>query len=84
MVVIRKLIDEMIYQHKSRIAGVNVPCVSPREIEKYRKRSKSIHPSKYDKRLIPEKTLDEVVNGGIQLMKKDGFKIATDEVVRGL
>ena len=33
---------------------------------------------------MPDKTLDEVINSGIQQMKKDGFKIATEEVVKGL
>ena len=84
MGLIKKLIDEIIYDHQSKIAGSNIPCMSPREIEKYRKRSKSIHPSKYDRKLVPNSTIDEVVKQGAELMKKDGFKIATEEVVKGL
>lgn len=84
MGLIKNLLDEIVYQHKSRIAGSNVPCVSPREIEKFRKRSKIIHPSNYDRKLIPNLTTEEVVKQGAELMKKDGFKIATEEVVKGL
>jgi len=81
---IKKLLYEINYERKSKIAGAKVSCMSPREIEKYSKRSESIHPSKHDRKLVPNLTTEEVVKQGAELLKKEGFKIATEEVIKGL
>lgn len=61
-----------------------ISYLTKKKAEEYLRTSKSIHPSNYDKKLIPQLSTNEVINNGIELMKKDGFKIATEEVVQGL
>lgn len=58
--------------------------ISHEEIRKYKEGAQITNPANYSKKIIPDKTLDETINEGIELMKKDGFKIATEEVVKGL
>ena len=61
-----------------------VSSITEEEIRKYKHQAQIINPANYSKKIIPDKTLDEVINSGIEQMKKDGFKIATEEVVNGL
>lgn len=61
-----------------------VSCISEEEIRKFKKQAQITNPANYSKKIMPDKTLDEVINMGIEQMKKDGFKIATEEVVKGL
>lgn len=58
--------------------------ITHEEIRKYKRQAQITNPANYSKKIMPEKTLDEVINDGIEQMKKDGFKIATQEVVNGL
>ncbi|MBR1987466.1 MAG: hypothetical protein IKA36_00345 [Clostridia bacterium] len=58
-------------------------CLTTKLIEKYNKASKLVDPNLYNRR-ISNCSTDELVKKGVYLMKKDGFKIATDEVVKGL
>ena len=58
-------------------------CLTTKLIEKYNKASKLVDPNLYNRR-ISNCSTDELVKQGVYLMKKDGFKIATDEVVKGL
>lgn len=59
-------------------------CVTDEEIKKFKKQAQITNPANYSKKIMPDKTLDEVINMGIEQMKKDGFRIATDEVIKGL
>ena len=61
-----------------------VSCISEEEIRKFKKQAQITNPANYSKKIMPDKTLDEVINMGIEQMKKDWFKIATEEVVKGL
>jgi len=61
-----------------------VSSITEEEIRKFKKQAQITNPSNYSKKIMPDKTLDEVINDGIEQMKKDGFKIASKEVVRGL
>lgn len=58
-------------------------CLINKMIEKYRKTSLSVDPNRYNKR-ISNLSTNELIEQGAKLMKKDGFKIATEEVVKGL
>lgn len=58
-------------------------CLTTRLIDKYKKASKAVDTNNYNRR-ISNCSTDELVKQGAYLMKKGGFKIATDEVVRGL
>ena len=61
-----------------------VSSISEEEIQKFKKQAQITNPANYSKKIMPDKTLDEVINMGIEQMKKDGFRIATDEVIKGL
>ncbi len=58
-------------------------CLINKMSEKYRKASLSVDPNRYNKR-ISNLSTNELIKQGAELMKKDGFKIATEEVVKGL
>ena len=58
--------------------------ITEEEIRKFKKQAQITNPANYSKKIMPEKTLNEVINMGIEQMKKDGFKIASKEVVKGL
>lgn len=58
--------------------------ITEEEIRKFKKQAQITNPANYSKKIMPEKTLNEVINMGIEQMKKDGFKIASEEVVKGL
>ena len=83
MGLIKKLIERLI-KHKIVLVDRFTSSISHEEIRKYKEAAQITNPANYSKKIIPELTTDEVVNLGIQHMKKDGFKIATEEVVKGL
>ena len=58
--------------------------ITEEEIRKFKKQAQITNPANYSKKIMPEKTLNEVINMGIEQMKKDGFRIASEEVVKGL
>lgn len=58
-------------------------CLTTRLIEKYKKASKLVDPNNYNRR-ISNCSTDKLIKQGADLMKKDEFKIATEEVVRRL
>ena len=51
---------------------------------KYKRQAQITNPANYSKKIIPNKTLDEIIDDGIKHMKKDGFRIVTEDVIRGL
>ena len=79
MGLIKKLI-------KHRIVRINrfKSTITHEQIRKYNEDARITNPANYSKKIMPEKTSDEVINNGIELMKKDGFKIASEKVVKGL
>ena len=79
MGLIKKLI-----KHKIVLVDKFTSSISHEEIRKYKEGAQITNPANYSKKIMPELTTDEVVNQGIELMKKDGFKIASEEVVKGL
>ena len=79
MSLIKKII-----RHKIVLKDRFVSCVTPEEIELFKEQAQKTNPANYSKKIIPNKTLDEIINDGIEHMKKDGFKIASKEVVKGL
>ena len=79
MGLIKKLI-----KHKIVLKDRFKSTITHEEIREYKRQAQITNPANYSEKIMPDKTLDEVVNAGIQYMKKDGFKIATEEVVRGL
>ena len=76
MGLIKKLFNKKIRTCRS--------CISEEQIKKFKYDARITNPTNYSKKIMPDKTLDEVINSGIEQMKKDGFKIATEEVVKGL
>lgn len=79
MGLIKKLI-----KHKIVLVDKYKSCITNEQIRKYKEAARITNPANYSKKIMPDKTLDEVINNGIEHMKKDGFKIATEEVVIGL
>ena len=76
MSLIKKLFNKNIRTCRSSI--------SEEQIKKFKYDAQITNPANYSKKIMPKLTTDEVVNLGIEHMKKDGFKIATEEVVKGL
>ena len=58
-------------------------CLINTLIQKYRIASNSINPNNYNKKIVNCST-KEIVSCGIAQMKKENFKIATENVVSGL
>lgn len=79
MGLIKKLI-----KHKIVLKDRFKSTITHEQIRSYKRQAQITNPANYSEKIMPDKTLDEVVNAGIEQMKKDGFKIATQEVVKGL
>ena len=79
MGLIKKLI-----KHRIVLVDRFRSTITHEQIRKYKDAARITNPANYSKKIMPEKTLDEVVNSGIELMKKDGFKIASEDVIKGL
>jgi len=58
-------------------------CLINKMIEKFRKASLYVDPNNYNKR-ISNLSTNELIKQGAELLKKEGFKIATEEVIKGL
>lgn len=56
-------------------------CLSKQQAEEFLKATKSIDPANYNKRIIKNKPTMELIQEGTSLMKKEGFKIATEETM---
>ena len=56
-------------------------CLSKQQAEEFLKATKSIDPANYNKRIIKNKPTMELIQEGTSLMKKEGFKIATEEIM---
>lgn len=79
MGLIKKLI-----KHRIVLVDRFKSTITHEQIRKFKEGARVTNPANYSKKIMPEKTLDEVINNGIELMKKDGFKIASEKVVKGL
>jgi len=78
MGLIKKLIKHRIVL-KDRFKST----ITHEEIRKYKKAAQVTNPAAYSWK-ITSLSVDELVMMGAEQMKKDGFKIATEEVVKGL
>ena len=58
-----------------------ISCLSSQQAEEFLKATKSIDPANYNKRIIKNKTTMEVIQEGASSMKKEGFKMATEEIL---
>ena len=58
----------------------HISCLSRQQADEFLKATKSIDPANYNKRIIKNKPTMELIQEGTSLMKKEGFKIATEEI----
>lgn len=76
-----KLVDKLLNSEDKGQKRISKSYLSKEKAEEYLKKSKSIEPC--NKR-ITNKSTDELIKEGAELMKKDGFKISDDENLKNL